>query len=343
MMRGRYDFAELLLAKSNPMKLQQLRYLAAIVENDLNITAAAERLHTSQPGVSKQLKQLEDELGFPIFLRQGRTLTRITPAGKRVIERALRILKEAQSIKRLAEEQRGDGRGSLSIGTTHTQARYVLPQVIRTFRQRYPQVELHLHQGTSEQIAELAARDRIDFAINTGSQELFSNLVLLPCYRWHRRVVVPKGHALVGEQKLSIEILGRHPIVTYVFGFTGPSSLQQIFSRAGVIPNVALTARDADVIKTYVRLGLGVGIVASMAVDPGEDADLVSIDASHLFPAHATWVGYAQGALLRGYMYEFLQLLAPHLSKRLVDRAGNAATPADVEGLFADIELPVYR
>lgn len=324
------------------MKLQQLRYLAAIVENDLNITAAAERLHTSQPGVSKQLKQLEDELGFPIFLRQGRTLTRITPAGKKVIERSLKILKEVQSIKRLADEQKGDGSGSLAIGTTHTQARYVLPQVLRKFRERYPQVELHLHQGTSEQIAELAARDRIDFAINTGSQELFSNLVLLPCYRWHRRIVVPKDHPLASEEKITVQTLGKYPIVTYVFGFAGPSSLLQIFARAGITPNVALTARDADVIKTYVRMGLGVGIVASMALDPQEDADLVSIDASHLFPAHLTWVGFHQGALLRTYMYDFLQLLAPHLVRRLVDRAGTG-TPADVEALFSDIELPTYR
>lgn len=325
------------------MKLQQLRYLAAIVDNDLNITAAAERLHTSQPGVSKQLKQLEDELGFPIFLRQGRTLTRITPAGKRVIERSLRILREVQSIKRLAQEQRGDGRGSLSIGTTHTQARYVLPPVIREFRERYPEVELHLHQGTSEQIAELAARDRIDFAINTGSQELFTNLVLLPCYRWHRRIVVPHGHPLAKEPKVTIEKLAKYPIVTYVFGFSGPSSLQQIFARAGLTPHVALTARDADVIKTYVRLGLGVGIVASMAIDPREDSDLVSIDAAHLFSAHLTWAGFHQGALLRGYMYDFLQLVAPHLTKRLVDRAGNAPAPADIEALFADVELPIYR
>ena len=325
------------------MKLQQLRYLAAIVENDLNITAAAERLHTSQPGVSKQLKQLEDELGFPIFLRQGRTLTRITPAGKRVIERSLRILREVQSIKRLAQEQRGDGRGTLSIGTTHTQARYVLPPVIRKFRERYPQVELHLHQGTSEQIADFAARDRIDFAINTGTQELFTNLVLLPCYRWHRRIVVPQGHPLAKESKVTIEMLAKYPIVTYVFGFSGPSSLQQIFARAGLTPHVALTARDADVIKTYVRLGLGVGVVASMAIDPREDADLVSIDAAQLFPAHLTWTGFHQGALLRGYMYDFLQLLAPHLTKRLVDRAGNASAPADVEALFSDVDLPIYR
>lgn len=325
------------------MKLQQLRYLAAIVENDLNITAAAERLHTSQPGVSKQLKQLEDELGFPIFLRQGRTLTRITPAGKRVIERSLRILREVQSIKRLAEEQRGDGRGTLSIGTTHTQARYVLPPVIRKFRERYPQVELHLHQGTSEQIADMASRDRIDFAINTGSQDMFSSLVLLPCYRWHRRVVVPQGHPLARERELTIELLGKYPIVTYVFGFTGPASLLQIFAKADITPNVALTARDADVIKTYVRLGLGVGIVASMAIDPREDADLVSIDASHLFPAHLTWAGFPQGALLRSYMYDFLQLLAPHLTRRLVDRAGSVSSQAEVDELFADVTLPVYR
>jgi len=267
----------------------------------------------------------------------------ITPAGKRVIERALKILREVQSIKRLAQEQKGDGRGTLSIGTTHTQARYVLPPVIRKFRELYPQVELHLHQGTSEQIADMAERDRIDFAINTGSQELFGNLVLLPCYRWHRRIVVPHGHPLASEGKVTIETLAKYPIVTYVFGFSGPSSLQQIFARAGVTPHVALTARDADVIKTYVRLGLGVGIVASMAVDPREDADLVSIDAAHLFPAHTTWAGFHQGALLRGYMYEFLQLLAPHLTRRLVDRAGNASTPAEVEALFSDVELPVYR
>ena len=325
------------------MKLQQLRYLSAIVENDLNITAAAERLHTSQPGVSKQLKLLEDELGFAIFLRQGRTLTKVTPAGRRVIDRAQKILKEVQGIKRLAEDQKGDGRGTLSIGTTHTQARYVLPPVLRKFRERYPEVELHLHQGTSEQIADMATRDRIDFAINTGSQELFTNLILLPCYHWHRRVVVPHNHPLAKESKLTIELLARYPIITYVFGFTGPASLQQVFGRAGLTPDLALTARDADVIKTYVRLGMGVGIVAAMAVDPREDADLVSIEASHLFPAHATWTGFHQGALLRTYMYDFLQLFAPHLTRRLVDRAANAATPTDVEALFSDTELPVYR
>jgi LysR family cys regulon transcriptional activator len=323
------------------MKLHQLRYLAAVAQNGLNITAAAQKLHTSQPGVSKQIKLLEDELGFQIFARDGRTLTHITPAGQQVIDRALRILREVQSIRSLSEEWRDESRGSLSIGTTHTQARYVLPAVLKSFRDRYPHIRLHLHQGTAEQIAEMAALDRIDFAINTGSQNLFPDMVLLPCYRWHRRVIVPKGHPLASEERITLKMLSEHPIVTYVFGFTGPSSLQDIFARAGLVPDVALTARDADVIKTYVRLGLGVGIVASMAIEREEDKDLVAIDAAHLFPVHTTWVGFGRGVLLRKYMYEFLQLFAPHLTRRLVDRAQSAGTPEEVEALFADVQLPL--
>src|SRR5881394_3007647 len=172
------------------MKLHQLRYLAAVAQNGLNITAAAQKLHTSQPGVSKQIKLLEDELGFQVFVREGRNLTRITPAGQQVIERALKILQEAQSIRHLSTELRDEGKGSLSIGTTHTQARYVLPDVIREFRNRFPNVRLNLHQGTSEQIAEMVEHDRVDFVIATGSEHLFEELTVLPCYRWHRTVVV---------------------------------------------------------------------------------------------------------------------------------------------------------
>lgn len=323
------------------MKLHQLRYLAAVAQNGLNITAAAQKLHTSQPGVSKQIKLLEDELGFQIFARDGRTLTQITPAGQQVIDRALRILREVQSIRSLSEEWRDEERGALSIGTTHTQARYVLPAVLKTFRDRYPHIRLHLHQGTAEQIAEMATLDRIDFAINTGSQHLFPDMVLLPCYQWYRRVIVPLGHPLANEEKLTLKLLAEHPIVTYVFGFSGPSSLQDIFARAGLTPDVALTARDADVIKTYVRLGLGVGIVASMAVEREQDRDLVAIDASHLFPVHTTWVGFRRGVLLRKYMYEFLQLFAPHLTRRMVDRGQAMATLEEIDALFADVVLPV--
>jgi LysR family cys regulon transcriptional activator len=321
------------------MKLHQLRYLAAVAQSGLNITQAAQKLHTSQPGVSKQIKLLEDELGFQIFVREGRNLTRITPAGQQVIERAQRILQEAQSIRDLSTELRDEGRGSLSIGTTHTQARYVLPDVIREFRGRYPDVRLNLHQGTSEQIAEMVAQDRIDCAIATGSEHLFTDLTLLPCYRWHRTVIVPKGHPLGNGARLTLRGLAAYPIITYTFSFTGPSSLDEAFARAGLTPNVAITARDADVIETYVRLGLGVGIVAHMAVNEN-DPDLVAIDAAHLFAAHTTWIGFRRGTLLRKYMYEFAQLLAPHLDRRLVERAHRAATAQETAELLADIKLP---
>ena len=322
------------------MKLHQLRYLAAVAQSGLNITAAAQKLHTSQPGVSKQIKLLEDELGFQIFVRQGRNLTRITPAGQQVIERALRILQEAQSIRDLSTELRDEGRGALSIGTTHTQARYVLPDVIREFRNRYPHVRLNLHQGTSEQIAEMVAHDRIDCAIATGSEHLFGDLTLMPCYRWYRIVIVPHDHPLAEGGRLTFKALAAYPIVTYTFSFAGPSSLHEAFAKAGLTPNVAITARDADVIKTYVRLGLGVGIVARMAVEPVADADLKAIDASHMLPAHVTWLGFRRGTLLRKYMYDFAQLLAPHLDRRLVDRAHRLSSAEQVNELFTDLELP---
>jgi LysR family cys regulon transcriptional activator len=324
------------------MKLHQLRYLAAVVQSGLNVTAAARALHTSQPGVSKQIKLLEDELGFQVFEREGRTLVRVTPAGQQVVDKALSILEEVQNIRRLSDEFRDEKRGSLSIATTHTQARYVLPSVIKRFRELYPQVNLHLHQGTSEQIADLAAEDRVDFAIATGSQELFPGLLLLPCYRWHRDLVVPRGHPLASLDEPTLKDVSRYPVVTYVFSFSGHSSLPEIFERAGLPLDVALTARDSDVIKTYVRLGFGVGIVACMAVDEREDADLAVIDGSHLFPEHVTWVGFRRGRLLRGYMYDFLRLFAPHLTRRLVDQAARAGTPAASESLFAGVRLPRY-
>jgi len=321
------------------MKLHQLRYLAAVVQNGLNITAAAGKLHTSQPGVSKQLRLLEEELGFEIFVRQGRNLARVTPAGQQVIERALRILQETQCIRDLSSEWRDEGKGSLSIGTTHTQARYVLPDVIREFRTRYPEVQLNLHQGTCEQIAEMVASDRVDCAIATGSEELFPDLTLVPCYRWHRTVIVPRGHALEREGKLTLRLLSGHPLITYTFSFTGPSSLHEAFAKAGLTPNLAITARDADVIQTYVRLGLGVGIVAHMAID-ADDPNLVAIDAAHLFAAHTTWLGFRRGTLLRKYMYDFAHLLAPHLDRRLLDRAHRTASAEELAPLFAGITLP---
>jgi LysR family cys regulon transcriptional activator len=324
------------------MKLQQLRYLTAIVEAGLNISAAAEKLHTSQPGVSRQIKLLEDELGFELFLRQGRALTRLTQQGQRVVERAQRIVREAQAIKGMSLDLRDDQRGTLSIATTHTQARYVLPQAIAKFRAKYPKVRLHLHQGTSEQIAEMLNTEHVDLAVATGSEEIFSHCVLLPCYEWHRRLVVPHDHPLTRVRHVTIEKLAAYPIVTYVFSLTGPSSLRNAFENAGLEPDIALTARDADVIKTYVRLGMGVGIVAAMAIDPKEDADLVSIDAQHLFPRHLTWVGFRRGAFQRRYAYDFMQMLAPHLDRSKVNRAAAAIDSDGVAAVFAEARLPLF-
>ena len=323
------------------MKLTQLRYLVAVVQNDLNITAAASKLHTSQPGVSKQLKLLEDELGFPLFERDGRSLIQVTPSGQEVVDRAMRILEETQNIRRMGLEAQDETHGSLTIGTTHTQARYVLPEVVTAFRKRYPDVDLHLHQGTSEQIADLAKLDRVDLAIATGSGEAFPGMLLLPCYRWHRQVLVPRDHPLAAERHLKLEHLARYPVVTYTFSFSGRSSLPALFESAGLKLNVALTASDADVIKTYVRLGLGVGVVASMAVDRERDRDLVAISAEHLFAPHTTWVGFRRGRLLRGFQFEFMKLLAPHLTKRLVDQAVRTSSQEALDELFADIDLPV--
>ena len=322
------------------MKLHQLRYLTAVVQNGLNITTAARKLHTSQPGVSKQLKLLEEELGFPIFEREGRNLTRVTPAGQQVVDRALRILEEVQNIRRLSADVREDNTGSLSIGTTHTQARYVLPPIVTKFRAEYPQIDLHLHQGTSEQIADLAKHDRIDFAIATGSSELFPTLALLPWYRWRRQIVVPRSHPLAAEKAPSLKAIARYPVVTYTFSFSGRSSLPALFESAGLKLNVALTAADAGTIKTYVRLGLGVGIIAGMALIPGEDDDLVVVDASHLFDPHVTWIGFQRGRLLRGYLYEFLKLCAPHLTRRRIELAVRAADAQQLAAVFADVTLP---
>jgi LysR family cys regulon transcriptional activator len=325
------------------MKLIQLRYLVAVAENDLNVTAAARALHAAQPGVSKQLKLLEDELGFQLFERKGRALVRPTDAGAKVIDRASQIVRQARSIKALASELRKDEGGALSIATTHTQARYVLPPVLKKFRDKYPKVRLHLHQGNSEQIADLAASDRIDLAVATGANPIFGGLVRLPCYRWHRCIVVPEGHPLGEAVKPPMSELAKYPLITYSFSFTGPSSLMELFAEEGLTPNVALTAWDSDVIKKYVREGLGVGIIANVAIDGVEDADLKVRDASHLFPVHTTWVGFRRGTLLRRYMYDFMELLAPHLTTRQVQSAESAETQDEVDSQFQSIKIPFLR
>jgi LysR family cys regulon transcriptional activator len=324
------------------MKLQQLKYLLAIVDNGLNITAAADRMYTSQPGVSKQLKLLEEELGMQLFTRKGKSLGGITPAGHQVIDRARIIMREADNIRSLASDYFQEEEGSLSIATTHTQARYVLPEIVAAFRKRFPKVGLNLHQGTSEQIADMVAANNIDFAIATGSNELFADLMLVPSYRWDRSIVVPKGHELAQlDRKITLQDLAKFPLVTYVFSFGGESSLKRAFADEGLEPDVVFTARDADVIKTYVRMGLGVGIVASMAADCSDKEDLQVIDAEGLFPRSTTWIGYRKDAVLRRYMVEFIQLFASHISSKQLDDIRRATSQEEIDGLFKPSELPL--
>jgi len=324
------------------MTLQQLRYLLGIADSGLNITAAAERLYTSQPGISKQLKLLEQELGIQLFTRKGKSLSAITPAGHEVIARARRILREVENIRSLASDMSEEQEGTLSIATTHTQARYVLPDVIQEFRTRYPKVNLELHQGTSEQIAELVAANRVDFAIATGAHDLFPNLALLPCYEWDRIVLVPKSHELAtANEPLTVEALARYPLVTYVFSLTGESSFKKAFEDKGLEPDVVFTARDADIIKTYVRMGMGVGVVAAMAWECQDKNDLVALDASGLFPRVRTWIGFRRDSVLRGYMVDFASLFAAHLSPELTQRAASLETQPEVDELFSLVQLPL--
>lgn len=323
------------------MKLQQLRYIWEVAHHDLNVSATAQSLYTSQPGISKQIRLLEDELGVEIFSRSGKHLTHITPVGKTIIAKAGEILQTVESIKQAAHEFRDEKSGSLSIATTHTQARYALPAVIDSFISRYPEVSLHMHQGSPVQIAELAANGEVDFAIATEGLDLFADLVMLPCYHWNRSVVVPRDHPLASKDRLTLEDVAAHPIVTYVFGFTGRSKLDDAFKQQGLEPRVVFTATDADVIKTYVRLGLGIGIIADMAHDPIEDSDLKALDASHLFAPSTTMIGCRKGTFLRGFMYDFMHVFAPHLDKNLVDAAFNAENQVEVDRLFKEVTLPL--
>lgn len=324
------------------MKLQQLRYIWEVAHHDLNVSATAQSLYTSQPGISKQIRMLEDELGVEIFSRSGKHLTRVTPAGEAILKVAGEVLRKTESIKQVAQEFCNEKKGNLSIATTHTQARYALPSVIGSFIEKYPDVALHMHQGTPMQISELAADGTVDFAIATEALDLFSDLIMMPCYKWNRTVVVPKSHPLAQVAKISLEDIAKYPIVTYVFGFTGRSKLDEAFMERGLAPKVVFTAVDADVIKTYVRLGLGIGIIAKMAFNPETDTDLVSLDASHLFEPSITKIGFRRGTFLRGFMFDFIKLFAPHLTKEIVEEAINRQTRTELDELFEHIKLPTH-
>lgn len=324
------------------MKLQQLRYIWEVAQHDLNVSATAQSLYTSQPGISKQIRLLEDELGVQIFARSGKHLTHVTKAGEVILRSAGDILRRVEGIRQVAQEFSDAGRGTLTLATTHAQARYALPTVIKAFIAKYPDVTLHMHQGTPVQVAEMAAAGSVDFAIATEAIGLFSDLLMLPAYRWNRCILVPKGHPLCQVPVPTLADVAAHPIVTYVFGVADRSKLDDAFAREGLQPHVVFTAADADVIKTYVRLGLGIGIVARMAYDPTQETDLVALDAGHLFGSSITRIGLRKGTFLRGFMYEFIQLFAPHLTLERIGKACHCVSQEEIDQLFADVVLPEH-
>lgn len=324
------------------MKLQQLRYIVEIVNQNLNITEAAEVLYTSQPGISKQVRLLESELGINIFERNGKHVKGLTPTGEKIVAIARELLVKAQNIKSVAQEQTLPNKGVLRIATTNTQARYMLPDVIEKFKARYPEVSLHLHQGSPSQIYDALMAGEVDLAITTEAQYLFEEAILLPCYWWNRSVIVKGNHplaAFVNQSKnLTVEELGKYDLITYTFGFTGQSDLDQAFNKEGILPNIVFTATDADVIKTYVRLGLGVGIMASMAHTEA-DKDLVAINASHLFQSSMTQIAFKRGAFLRNYMYDFINYFSPHLTRVQVEKAEQLRDNNAISRLFETVSL----
>lgn len=302
------------------MKLQQLRYACEIMRRGLSVSAAAEALHTSQPGISKQVKSLEDELGVKIFVRHGKRIAAVTEPGKAVLAIAERILAEAGNLKRAGEEFANEKLGTLTVATTHTQARYALPKAVAAFKKKYPKVRLVLHQGNPTQICEMVLAGEADLAIATESIAEYPELVSLPCYQWNRCVVVPPGHPLLKARPLTLEAIAQFPVVTYDFAFAGRSAINKAFEKRGLEPNIVLTALDSDVIKTYVELGLGVGIMATMGFDAKRDRGLQALDAGHLFESSTTRLGVKRGAWLRGYAYDFIELFAPRLSRGLVEK-----------------------
>ena len=304
------------------MKLQQLRYALEVYRHNLNVSEAADALFTSQPGISKQIRLLEEELGIQIFIRSGKRVVSVSQPGKAVLEISERILRDVQNIKNIGSEFTDHDSGSLTIATTHTQARYALPKIVAEFVKNYPKVNLTIKQGSPSAIAQMVSSGEADLAIITERIDDHPELGKLSCYEWNHAVIVPHDHPLLDcRNPLSLEDLASFPLVTYEFAFNSGSSIARTFNKAHIEqPDVALSAADTDVLKTYVRLGLGVGLMAKMAYDPVVDQDLQLIDAAHLFEPSPTWIALRTDTYLRGYAYDFIQMFAPKLTREVVDR-----------------------
>jgi LysR family cys regulon transcriptional activator len=309
------------------MNLHQFRFVQEAVRRNLNLTEAAKALHTSQPGVSKAIIELEEELGIEIFSRHGKRLKRVTEPGEHVLKSIEVIMRELGNLKRIGEQFSAEDSGTLSIATTHTQARYVLPQPIAKLRDTYPKVNISLHQGTPDQVAKMLIEDVADIGIATESLVDYPELVTLPCYEWQHVLVLPQSHALARKASLTLQDLAAEPIITYHPSFTGRNRIDKAFAAEHLSPRMAMEAIDSDVIKTYARLGLGVGIVAEMAVHAelaeGQSSDLAVRPLGHLFGQNVARVAFKRGAYLRNFVFKFAQLLGPRLSTDTIAAAMN--------------------
>lgn len=305
------------------MNFQQLRSIRETARRGYNLTEVANVLFTSQPGVSRQIRELEDELGVEIFERNGKRLTGLTDPGKGILPIIDRLLLEAENLRQASREFSGETKGTLTVATTHTQARYVLPQVVQTFRSAFPEVRVALQQSAPEHIAEWVLSGKADIGIATEGLSQFDDLVSFPCYTWNHVVVVPEGHPLLKFDKIDLAQLAAHPLITYDVGFTGRGHIDEAFKQAELDTDIVLTAMDSDVIQKYVALGLGVGIVASMAAEEGKEKGLRAIDATHLFASNVTRLAVRRGAYLRSYAYDFILRFAPELKLAEVQQAVN--------------------
>ena len=312
------------------MKLQQLRYLCEVASRGFSISDAATALHTSQPGVSKQIRLLEEELGVEMLVRSGKRVVDLTEPGRAIVKVAQRVLREAANLKRVAEDYHAEDTGTFTIATTHTQARYSLPNVIKQFSERYPKVKLTLHQGNPSQIASEVMSGRADLGIATESLSDVTELMSLPCYEWHHCLVTPLDHPLLNQGSISLFDIGRYPIITYDTAFAGRSKINRAFEQRGVAANIILSALDADVIKAYVALGLGIGIVAKMAFEPARDTELRMIEIDDLFPLNTTRIAFRRDGYLRRYVYDFIELFAPQLTRDAIERSRSGAADAYV-------------
>jgi LysR family cys regulon transcriptional activator len=302
------------------MNLHQLRFVREAVRQNFNLTEAAKALFTSQPGVSKAIIELEEELGVDIFTRHGKRIRGLTEPGRAVLKSVEMIMQEIESLKRIGKEFAAQDSGSFTIATTHTQARYSLPRVVQQFAQKFPKVRLSLLQGNPRQVAEMVLNDQADLAIATEAIADVDGLISLPCYQWEHLVVVPPDHPLLRAKPLTLEEIATYPLITYDAAFAGRNKIDHAFALRSLKPDILLEAIDADVIKTYVELGMGVGIIAGMAFDPERDRNLRAISAGHLFGSNVSRVAMKQGAYLRSYVYTFIELMTPTLNRKLIDQ-----------------------